>query len=524
MDRTERKAYTTTIRSALGKGASLIAMVTPDQPGALRALASALPATVGLYSWDVVRGLSAVNDRARADIALIESPPDGAPGVDPSSIVSLTDLSLVAVQALPPRSVVFCFNAHAPLSEGGASGARSVQACLNLRDPFGASTRALILACPAWPAPVELGSDVLVITDEPPADDTRRALVRETVRSAVASGATISDVDGAVESATRATRGLSGYAVAQAVALSVGATGVDSETLQSRFVSAINAKPGLRYQPADVTLKDVAGLANMKEFAQALASAREKPGAIVFIDEIEKAIAGSSGQAADSSGASQAILGAILTWMQDSGASGMIALGPPGAGKSLSAKALGSVVGVPTIALDLGALKGSLVGQTEAQTRAALSTITALAGKVFVVATCNSEASLPPELRRRFKQGIWFFDLPTSEERAAIWELYLKRYDELPEQPIPASDGWTGAEIASCCESAWSFRITLAKAAQWIVPVAQSAADVIRSLRKNASGRYISASAPGAYVYSEVTAAAPKADVSRSFTFDLEEK
>jgi hypothetical protein len=46
-------------------------------------------------------------------------------------------------------------------------------------------------------------------------------------------------------------------------------------------------------------------------------------------------------------------------------ARGVLLLGPPGSGKSAFAKALGAETGRPTLVLDVGALLGSLVGQSE---------------------------------------------------------------------------------------------------------------------------------------------------------------
>src|SRR5919199_5642350 len=50
-------------------------------------------------------------------------------------------------------------------------------------------------------------------------------------------------------------------------------------------------------------------------------------------------------------------------------ARGVLLLGPPGSGKSAFCKALGAETGRPTLALDVGALMGSLVGSTEANVR-----------------------------------------------------------------------------------------------------------------------------------------------------------
>jgi hypothetical protein len=186
-------------------------------------------------------------------------------------------------------------------------------------------------------------------------------------------------------------------------------------------------------------------------------------------------------------------------------------------GKSLCSLALGAVLGAPTVTLDIGALKGSLVGQSEANTRAALKALESLASRVFFLATCNGIESLPPELRRRFKSGVWFFDLPTAEERELIWQLYLERYQLADDRP--ADVGWTGAEIRACCEQAWQLRITPREASQWIVPVARAAGEQINKLRNAASGKYVSASAPGVYVPAELkeASAPPPMTAGRKF-------
>jgi SpoVK/Ycf46/Vps4 family AAA+-type ATPase len=231
----------------------------------------------------------------------------------------------------------------------------------------------------------------------------------------------------------------------------------------------------------------------------------DPPRGVVFIDEIEKMLAGSTGAVADSSGVSQGILQALLTHMQDCGATGSIFIGPPGAGKSMIAKCVGNEGGIPTIALDAGAMKGSLVGQTEQAIREALRVITSVTGgQALWVATCNSIGTLPPELRRRFSFGTFFFDLPDAEEREAIWVHYRLRFDNSCHDAEPPCEGWTGAEIRTCCMLAYRLKITLTEAANYIVPVCKSARQQIEELRRQAEGRFISASYPGPYRTPEV--------------------
>lgn len=102
--------------------------------------------------------------------------------------------------------------------------------------------------------------------------------------------------------------------------------------------------------------------------------------------------------------------------------------------------------------------------------------------------------------------GTFFFDLPSPEERIAIWNIYMGKYGLSGE--LPDDDGWTGAEIKECCRMAYRLKLTLKKSAEYIVPVARSAADQIKTLRQQASGKFISASHPGVYEYQDSIAMA----------------
>lgn len=206
-----------------------------------------------------------------------------------------------------------------------------------------------------------------------------------------------------------------------------------------------------------------------------------------------------AGNGTDTSGVSTEMTGTLLTWMQDHAASGCIFIGPPGAAKSMVAKATGNSGGIPTIAFDLGAMKGSLVGESSARLRQGLKVVDAVSqSRSLFIGTCNSIGVLPPELRRRFNLGTFYFDLPTASERKAIWKVYLKKY-KLKADVFPSDEGWTGAEIKTCCDIAWRLRMTLTQAADYIVPVSRSASDQIERLRDQANGKFISASYSGVY-------------------------
>jgi SpoVK/Ycf46/Vps4 family AAA+-type ATPase len=313
-----------------------------------------------------------------------------------------------------------------------------------------------------------------------------------------------------IDRAVDALIGLAAFPAEQALAISLVKRELDTEDLWERKRQIIEQTPGLSVWRGGETFDDLGGLSNAKSFLHAVLAVVDPPRVIVFIDEIEKAFAGTG---TDLSGVKTEMTGTILTYMQDREADGIVLTGPPGAAKSAVAKAMGNTAGIPTIAFDLAAMESSLVGASTDRLRTALKIIDAVSqGRMLFIATCNSIASLPPELRRRFTLGTFFFDLPTEEEREIIWQIYFKRYGVTGE--LPNDEGWTGAEIKECCRKAHRLGMTLVQAAKYIVPVARSAAEQVKALRQMASGKFISASTPGVYQYQENTAA-PRRRVMR---------
>jgi hypothetical protein len=269
------------------------------------------------------------------------------------------------------------------------------------------------------------------------------------------------------------------------------------DSLWSRKRQMIEQTPGLEVWQGGETFEDLGGLANLKDFLTRIVSSSNTPiRAVLYIDEIEKSLAGAAG---DSSGTSQDQLGVLLKVMQDQNLPGVILVGHAGTGKSSIAKAAGNAADAPVIACDLGAMKGSLVGASEARIRAAMSVFQAVSqGKGMAIATCNQISQLPPPLRRRFTLGTFFVDLPDRVEQAVIWPLWMKRF-QIADQPLPDCDGWTGAEIRACCEVSFRAGFTLLEASRYVVPVIKSAPDAVRALRQLAHGRFINASKPGVY-------------------------
>jgi SpoVK/Ycf46/Vps4 family AAA+-type ATPase len=125
----------------------------------------------------------------------------------------------------------------------------------------------------------------------------------------------------------------------------------------------------------------------------ALKTAESISPAILFIDEIDKAFAGSAGSADSDGGTSSRIFGSFLTWMQEK------------------------------------------------------------TSPVFVMATANRVERLPGEFLRKGRfDEIFFVDLPNAEERKEIFTIHLsKRRRDITrfdlDQLVSICDGFSGAEI-----------------------------------------------------------------------------
>lgn len=215
---------------------------------------------------------------------------------------------------------------------------------------------------------------------------------------------------------------------------------------------------------------------------------------------------------------------------------GMLLLGIPGTGKSLFARVMGSLLQWPVLRCDMSSLKGSLVGQSEGNMRAALKLAEAVSpcilymdeiekavaghqssgqtdsgvssgmlgilltwlqehkSPIIVIATCNRYETLPAELTRAGRiDERWFVDLPTKSERQEIAAIHLRKFgvetDGRAEVIADLSDGWTGAEIEQLVKSAARRHERKPTAEQLtavskeIKPISKVRADEIQKLR-----------------------------------------
>lgn len=229
---------------------------------------------------------------------------------------------------------------------------------------------------------------------------------------------------------------------------------------------------------------------------------------------------------------------------------GILLAGVPGCGKSLAAKYIARRWGRPLLKLDAGALYDKYIGESERNLRTSLRMAETLApvvlwideiekgisvggddaggalgrrllgslltwmqertADVFMVATSNDLTILPPELQRKGRfDEVFFVDLPTFEERAAIFaaQLSLRRQDparySIPHLADESVD-FSGAEIEQAIVSGILRALHLNREPgtgailqeiRETVPLARSRPEAIAAVRARARD-FVPASAP----------------------------
>ena len=443
-----------------------------------------------IIQWDIIDGW---RHRNSAGQAAIEEALSLVGATRDETINPTESLKLALNLPKDKRAVLFMLNVHHYLDRDDF-----LQALWNVRDHFKSNQIALVLLGTEFTFPSQIQNDILLLDEPLPSDDELKGIINDVIEG---SGATVAEER--KSNAITAIRGLSAFPAESSVAMNLKKDDLDIDGLWDVKKHIISTTPGLRVYSGKELYSDIGGCEQIKRFMHGVITGKEAPNVIVFLDEGEKLFAGATGSVGDSSGVAQDQLASMLSYMEDNESDGAIFYGPPGAAKSAIAKATGNEAGVPTVLFDLGGMKGSLVGKSEAQMRNALKVITAVGGnKAFFIMTCNQIISLPPELRRRFTSGIFFFDLPTKDERETIWSIYLKKWSLSIDEIKDVDDrGWTGAEIRNCCRMAYRQNISLAEAAKYIVPISKSSPAQIEQLRQQASGAYLSANADGIYRY-----------------------
>jgi MoxR-like ATPase len=227
---------------------------------------------------------------------------------------------------------------------------------------------------------------------------------------------------------------------------------------------------------------------------------------------------------------------------------GILLVGVQGCGKSLAAKVIARQWRFPLLKLDAGRLMDKFIGQSEKNLREAIALAESMAPavlwvdeiekglaasrsgdvdggvglrllgtfltwlqekkkEVFVAATANDLARLPPELLRKGRfDEIFFVDLPVAEEREEIFRIHLQLRKQKPEdfrlpELVAATDGFSGAEIEQAVIGALYRSLydnrpldteILLEEIRSTVPLSVSRREDIEALRQDARDRFVS--------------------------------
>jgi AAA+ superfamily predicted ATPase len=281
--------------------------------------------------------------------------------------------------------------------------------------------------------------------------------------------------------------------------------------------SQIIKKSGvLEYFDTSVTMDNIGGLTRLKEYAAMKKAAFSERARLAGIDAPK----------------------------------GVLLVGVPGTGKSLSAKAIAGGT-MPLLRMDVGSLMAGHVGESESNMSQALKVAEAVApcvlwideiekalggvessaesdggtlarvfgafltwmqetkSPVYVVATANDARGLKPELISRFDDILWV-DLPNKEARAAILNIHITKRgynscDYELEKIADAVYGYSGREIEKVVKTAIEKAFFLCRpleqndfirAASQIVSINVTMKEKIETLRAWANNRAMPADEP----------------------------
>jgi len=409
-----------------------------------------------LFVWTVTEGLRRYGAGAAAERATVSSRE-----TDPMAVLDIVGRS--------KENAVFALVDFHPFLEDK----KVVRKLRDLARTLKASYKTLVLLSPVVNLPPELDKDVTLVTIPLPDEAVLRKVFDDIVESLRDSPKVKLELtDEVCEQLVKAALGLTAAeaenAFAKAIVYDAALTADDLSTILSEKEQIIRKTGFLQYYHAREDMEHVGGLDSLKGWLR------------------------KRGQA-------------FTQRAKDFGLpapKGLLLIGVQGCGKSLTAKAVSSLWQMPLLRLDLGALFSGYIGASEENTRKAIAAAERVApcilwldeiekglsgvqssgasdagtasrvfstfltwmqekeAPVFVIATANEIAQLPPELMRKGRfDEIFFIDLPKDRERADIFAIHLRKRKRKPENYDIArlgalSEGFSGAEIEQAVISA----------------------------------------------------------------------
>lgn len=487
----------------------ILALETYEPLRAIRELHEQLNGDADVLIWDLLGGVQPFSKWNRAP-----DPREGNPAGKKLSPPLGPVAALHEVPAGQPTVMVAINYNRALRSEHQVA---VIQALLDGCRIWASDTRRLVLVCPPGTEyPPEIVRYIHVYDHELPAVEDLAQIVRANIEAQEAlvtqraEAGKLSKAEARkarqklqlaaddVQAVAQMGRGLTSFEFANAVAVSMAEYGeVRLAVIASEKEQVLRQSEILEWARSDWTFDDIGGLDEVKEFLLAT-------------------------------------VGRPLT-------RGVLFLGVPGVGKSMLAFALGNERRLPAFVLSLTAAATSAYGGTEQRVIRALKTINAmgrcivildeiekmLAGvskdayvgdsgttkrsggevlkwlsdpnrEAYPVATCNDLDSLDAEYTRTGRwDAIFFFDIPTQQERDIIAGIYAEKYG-IALDPRPDEHGWTGAEIEAAYRLAHVFGDPdTTRSRRFITPLYATQREKIEALREWAQGRASWASVRG---------------------------
>lgn len=493
---------------------------------------------VYISTWEEERALGAIQRLAR-DAALIKTCRDvfvwrvttGIVGNDKEQSPKDTVDPIKAldfIQKYSKPALLILLDAHVYF-EGRMADSRVIR---KIRDTVGLLKggfvpKNVVLLSSRLVLPNELQKDITIVDfDLPDYQDIKRSLV-EIINANRSNGKIHFNIDAAgVENLAKSAQGLTLQEAENAFARAMverGCLDKDSIDIIVEEKRQIIKKTGvLEYVKSDLNLDDVGGLENLKKWLKKRNHSWQSEAAEYNLP---------------------APKGVLIT-------------GVPGCGKSLTAKAISAFWKLPLLRMDIGRIFSGIVGSSEENMRNAIKTAEAVAPSilwideiekgfsgvsgsndsgtstrvfgtfltwmqekkhpVFVVATANNIHALPSEMMRKGRfDEIFFVDLPTFEERKAIFNVHLKKRINNPKVRgdfswegaildllAKGTEGFVGAEIENVVIAAIfeafsekrSIKIEdFQKAIVNTVPLAVTQAEQIKAIREWANVRAVAA-------------------------------
>ena len=437
-----------------------------------------IPSDVGFFKWDMTEGLKGFVN------------PNGDPEqwiwqVLDGNINNPID-ALQAINGLPEDSIIFMHDYHEFLQDTMVA-----RCALNLKDHLKATSKMVVFLSHTTEIPPTMQDVVKVLSFDMPSEVDLRELLHRMCRD------TTMPIPEDEASIVDAMRGLTLEGAENALALSLVENGkFICATVLDAKAAMLKSTGYLKYLTYGETFDDLFGLEYLKDYAP-------------------KCVASGKGK-------------------------GILICGYPGTGKSHFAKALAAYTKTPCLNLNFSALRGGIIGITEANTQDAFKRIEAFnRATVFVdeieksfegmgqggksdggvgdrigqeflkywedrktpgsywVATANGLDTLLDwsggALISRF-DAVFFLDMPTKSECKGISRIWSEKLNV----DIPGNfdfEGWTGRDIKKLANTMDMMGVCAEKAAKFVIPTAQALGPRLGEIKKKAANVCIPASA-----------------------------